>query len=181
MKMGLEEPMINNTLQLAFKTIKKEVKNAKEGLSKDIFHFVSSLTPIINVDLLIKNENSETLLTWRSDEFYGPGWHLPGGVIRFKENPITRIEKVALGELGCQVLYDHSPLTVRSQIANDRDIRGHFISLLYKCSLKTIPSSTMKAFGPTPSNGQWRWHKKAPDNLLSVHESFRVFIDGDNN
>ena len=179
--MGLEKSMINNSLQLAFKIIKEEVKNAKKGLSKDIFHFVSSLTPIVNVDLLIKNENHETLLTWRSDEFYGPGWHLPGGVIRFKENPISRIEKVALSELGCQVLYDNSPLTVRSQTADDRDVRGHFISLLYKCSLKTPLSSTMKAFGSTPSNGQWRWHKKAPTDLLSVHESFRVFINGDIN
>ena len=181
MKMELEKQMTNNALHLAFKTIREEVKNAKEGLSKDIFHFVSSLTPMINVDLLIKNENNETLLTWRSDEFYGPGWHLPGGIIRFKENPITRIEKVAMSELGCQVLYEHSPLTIRSQIANDRDVRGHFISMLYKCHLKTPLSPAMQALGSAPSNGQWRWHKKAPNNLVTVHESFRVFIDGDKN
>lgn len=178
MKMELGNPMTNNSLYLAFKIIKEEVKNAKEGLSKDIFHFVSSLTPIVNVDLLIKNEHNETLLTWRSDEFYGPGWHLPGGVIRFKENPISRIEKVALNELGCQVFYDNSPLNVRSQIADNRDVRGHFISLLYKCNLKTLPSPEIKAIGSTPSNGHWRWHKKAPADLLSVHESFRVFING---
>lgn len=41
---------------------------------------------MVNVDLLIKNVSSnETLLTWREDEYYGPGWHVPGGIVRFKE------------------------------------------------------------------------------------------------
>jgi hypothetical protein len=33
------------------------------GLPEDLFLFVSRITPIINVDLLIKNESDHTLLT----------------------------------------------------------------------------------------------------------------------
>jgi len=173
--------MLNKSLQSAFEIIRKEVNDSKKGLGEEIFHFVSSLTPIVNVDLIIKNKNNEKLLTWRADEFYGPGWHLPGGIVRFKEDPGSRILKVAEKELGCVIEYNKSPLTVRSQIAKDRDVRGHFISLLYSCSLKTDPSLDLKVQDSVPLNGQWMWFKKAPPNLIQVHESFRSFIDGNKN
>jgi len=173
--------MDNRSLQSAFRRIREEVGDAKTGLGRDVFHFISSLTPVVNVDLLVKNSRQETLLTWRADEFYGPGWHLPGGVVRFKEDPRARIQKVALSELGCSVRCDEAPLTVRSQTADDRDVRGHFLSLLFSCDLKTLPSPSLQALGEIPSNGQWRWHKKAPHNLVSVHESFRIYINENNN
>ena len=47
------------------------------GLQEDLFLFVSRITPIINVDLLIKNESDHTLLTWRDGGYYPPGWHVP--------------------------------------------------------------------------------------------------------
>lgn len=43
------------------------IGNPSEGLTEDIFLFVSRVTPLLNVDLLIKNESNRTLLTW-SDE-----------------------------------------------------------------------------------------------------------------
>ena len=60
--------MDNRSLQSAFRRIREEVGDAKTGLGRDVFHFISSLTPVINVDLLIKNSRQETLLTWRADE-----------------------------------------------------------------------------------------------------------------
>ncbi|MDP2923379.1 MAG: NUDIX hydrolase, partial [Candidatus Omnitrophota bacterium] len=60
------------------------IKNPSERLPEDIFLFVSRITPIINVDLLIKNKQNHTLLTWRDDGFYPPGWHIPGGIVRYK-------------------------------------------------------------------------------------------------
>ena len=81
----------------------EHVKNAKEGLPIDVFYFVSQLTPLINVDLLIKNKKGQVLLTWRDDRFYGPAWHIPGGIIRFKEKIEHRIEQVAQLELGASV------------------------------------------------------------------------------
>lgn len=165
-------------LQNAFDTISRHIVDARVDLGRDIFHFVSSLTPIVNVDLLIKNEFGETILTWRSDEFYGPGWHLPGGVVRFKEDPKKRVYKVALSELGCEVQFDQNPLTVRSQVTDERDVRGHFISLLYHCKTTTPPDISRRADLRNPLNGQWSWHRCAPENLLPVHDSFRKFING---
>jgi len=168
-------------LQKAFDTINAHILDARVNLGTEVFHFVSSLTPIVNVDLLIKNELGETLLTWRSDELYGPpygpGWHLPGGVVRYKEDPKIRVPKVALSELGCEVMFEETPLTVTSQISDTRVVRGHFISLLYRCVATTPPKNENKADKNDPLNGQWFWHRHAPEKLLPAHETFRTFIN----
>ena len=41
----------------AIKCLREQVKNQPKGLPEDLFHYISSATPIINVELLIKNEN----------------------------------------------------------------------------------------------------------------------------
>ena len=79
------------------------IENPSIGLPVDIFLFASRITPMVNVDLLIRNEQGQTLLTWREDDFYGPGWHVPGGIVRFKEPIADRISAVASGELGTRL------------------------------------------------------------------------------
>jgi ADP-ribose pyrophosphatase YjhB (NUDIX family) len=155
----------------------EQIPDAKIGLPQEAFYFVSQLTPMINVDLLIKNKRGQTLLTWRQDRFYGPAWHIPGGIIRFKESIEDRIAKVAETELGCQVRFSEAPVDVRSMINKERDIRGHFISLLYLCELEGAPDPEKQCLTPDPLNGEWAWHDKAPQNLLGQHESFRALID----
>ena len=90
--------------------LKLLVGDARHGLPQDVFLLISELTPLVNVDLLIHNSAGQTLLTWRADELYGPGWHIPGGIIRFKEKARDRISKVADEELGqvCPVRIAHS-------------------------------------------------------------------------
>jgi len=43
--------------------LESSIKNSSQGLPEDIFLFVSRITPMVNVDLLIKNEQNQTLLT----------------------------------------------------------------------------------------------------------------------
>jgi colanic acid biosynthesis protein WcaH len=151
--------------------------NARQGLPHEIFLTLSSLTPMINVDLLLRNSQGQTLLTWRDDQFYGPGWHIPGGIIRFKERIADRIAAVAASELGCTVNFSEAPLLLLERTAPDRDVRGHFISLLYNCSLSTPPDSALKFSTGLPKNGQWMWHDRCPENLIKVHEAYRPWID----
>ena len=50
--------------------------NVKEGLGTDLYEAVSRLTPSISVEAVVKNSDaSKTLLIWRNDKMYGPGWH----------------------------------------------------------------------------------------------------------
>ncbi len=41
------------------------IKNPNSGLPEEVFLFASRITPMINVDLLIRNSNNEILLSWR--------------------------------------------------------------------------------------------------------------------
>ena len=162
-----------DALQAAIATIREAVGSATRGLPEDVFLLASSLTPMINVDLLIQDEAGRTLLTWRHDRFYGPGWHIPGGIIRFKESAASRIAAVAAGELGATVSAGDSPIGLHEITNPQRDVRGHFISLLYACRL-TSPLDESRRFAPeAPRNGDWAWHERAPDNLIAQQ---RIYI-----
>jgi colanic acid biosynthesis protein WcaH len=156
--------------------IKAGIDDPRQGLPEELFLFVSSLTPMINVDLLIKNEQNETLLTWREDNFYGPGWHIPGGIIRFKESASSRILAVARRELGTEVDHDSAPLRVTEIMAPLRNTRGHFISLLYRCRLKTTLDTRLRFSEGEPHNGQWQWFSACPGDLIPQHVVYRDYM-----
>lgn len=161
------------TAQSAIAALEKYAR-AGEDLPEELFLFVSSITPLINVDLLINDERNHALLTWRDDAFYGAGWHIPGGIIRYKEQARDRIRKVAEEELGCSVEAEHTPILITESFSERRE-RGHFISLLYRCRLTSDPSPRLQA-GETPQRGQWRWHERAPEDLLPVQREYARLI-----
>lgn len=158
----------------AIKFLDKHIPNPSLGLPKEVFLFISRLTPMVNVDLLIKDEKGRILLSWRDDTFHEPGWHVPGGVVRFKEKLEKRIQKVAKTEIGTVVKFDPIPLAV-NQIICDYNTRGHFISLLYKCFLssKFIPKN--KGLKKS-DNGYLMWHDFSPIKLIKVHEMYRNYM-----
>ena len=83
--------MKKKNTQKYISNLEKKISNKKKGLPEDIFLFTSRITPLINVDLLIKDKKLGTLLTWRNKgEKYPAGWHVPGGIIRFKEKIYNR-------------------------------------------------------------------------------------------
>ena len=141
------------------------IKNPSQGLPEDVFLFVSRITPMINVDLLIKNKKNQTLLTWRDDGYFPAGWHIPGGIIRYKEKIGHRIQAVAEKELGAEVAFEKEPLAI-NEIMMPFKNRGHFISLLYQCKLIKGPDKNVK----------WEWFEECPDNIIPVHKIYQKFI-----
>jgi ADP-ribose pyrophosphatase YjhB (NUDIX family) len=152
------------------------VPDATRGLPESVFYLVSRLTPLVNVDLLVKNEAKQTLLTWRADRYYGPGWHIPGGIVRFKERWENRIAAVAAHELGTTVSFDETPISIKQLFAADRAIRGHFISLLFACRLMGPLKEELEFRGGEPRNGQWSWHSKCPEEMIRQHKIYKDFI-----
>jgi colanic acid biosynthesis protein WcaH len=156
--------------------LERHIDTTSDTLPEAVFLFVSRLTPLVNVDLLIRDASGRTLLTWRRDEFYGPGWHVPGGVIRYKENASERIRQVASRELGATVAFDPSPLFVDEGIAPMRRNRGHFVSLLYRCRLLTAPDEHRRCESRDPLPGEWRWHVGCPANLIPEQQAYAAFM-----
>jgi ADP-ribose pyrophosphatase YjhB (NUDIX family) len=163
------------TLHDAIDFLDRQVPDPTAGLPEEIFLLASRLTPLVNVDLLIQYGAGRTLLAWRKDQYHVGGWHLPGGILRFKEKLESRIQKVAEGEVGLLVEYDPTPIAVNQLIHPSRNSRGHFISFLYRCSLPAdylAPNEGSEVNHP----GFLMWHDDWPENLLRVHEIFKTYL-----
>ena len=164
------------TLADAVAVLDDAIADPTQGLPDEVFYFISRTTPLINVDLLIKDDKGRTLLAWRADQFCGCGWPLPGRIIRLKETIEQRIQKVAEREIGRQVEYDPSPIKLTEMIHHERGDRSHFISLLFACR---APSSfEPKNQGLTKDDpGFLKWHDSCPDNLIDYHKiHYETFI-----
>jgi len=164
-------------LHEAIESLNKQIADPSLGLPEELFLFVSRITPLVNVDLLIKNEQGQTLLTWRDDGYWAPGWHVPGGIIRYKETMADRVKAAAKKELGAEVEFDPVPLAVNECIIKSRKDRGHFISFLYRCKLTTPLDESLRCDNSkSPKPDQWLWHDSCPDNMIEVHEMYRRYI-----
>ena len=151
--------------------------NPEKGLPKKIFYEVSSLTPLICVDLLIQDSKKGIILTWRDDKYYGPGWHIPGGIIRFKEKIIDRIKATLLNELRIEAKkISKKPLKINEQINTERNIRGHFLALLFECKIKTEPPINLKFNYKNKVGGTWKWHKRFPKKMIKQHYIYKDFF-----
>ncbi len=163
-------------VNLSITTLESAIGDPHSGLPEEVFLFASRITPLVNVDLLIQDDAGRTLLTWRDDQFFGQGWHIPGGIIRYKETAAERIRACALQELGAEVSFEAAPALVLETIRPHRS-RGHFISLLYRCRLKTAPADQLRAADVhPPAAGAWRWHQRPPVDLLEVHAPYARFF-----
>jgi colanic acid biosynthesis protein WcaH len=145
------------------------------GLPEELFMFVSRLVPMVNVDLFISDDQGRVLLTWRDDEIFGAGWHVPGGMIRYKETAEDRIRATAVEELGAEVVFESVPV-VEQIIEPDRRLRGHLVALLYKCRLTSPLNEAIQFKDGEPQRGQWAWHACCPENIIAAHKRYcRLF------
>lgn len=157
------------------RAIETAAGDTSKGLPEDIFLMTTRLVPMINVDLLIKTDEGY-LLTWREDRHFAPGWHIPGGIIRFMEKIDTRLDAVAFSELGATLKPEKKLLNIHEFFYPELSSRNHFISLLYEVELAsqvTIPRCTDLT---APEHGEYAFFSQAPENLLEPHEVYRQFL-----
>jgi ADP-ribose pyrophosphatase YjhB (NUDIX family) len=167
--------------QQAFATLDSWAGEPGNGLPEELFLFLSRFTPLVNVDLLIQDghppdDRRRTLLTWRQDETYGAGWHVPGGIIRYKETAEQRIRATALRELGAEVAFDSQPIAVEQYMDPTSRERGHFVSLVYRCRLLGPPDPALQHLEGEPRRDQWAWHQGCPPDLIAAQAGYRRFF-----
>jgi len=148
----------------------------RAGLPEELFLFIGRMTPLVNVDLLIQDTKKRTLLTWRSDRFYGPGWHVPGGVVRYKEAAAERVHAVARLELEAAVTFDPAPILVNENINLRARDRAHAISLLYRCRLASGLDPRRRYTHESPAPDQWLWHERCPTNLIPEQRAYAALM-----
>lgn len=167
---------VSGELGLSIARLESSVPDPHQGLPEDVFQLVSRLTPLLSVDLLIQDDLGRTLLTWRHDDAYGPGWHIPGGIVRYKEHARDRINAVAQLELGADVACEAIPLLVTEHVRPESKNRGHVVSLLYRCSLLTPPDEKLRFSGETATPGQWQWHARGTAKLILEQQEYEQYL-----
>ncbi|MBF0299048.1 MAG: NUDIX domain-containing protein [Oligoflexia bacterium] len=162
----------------AIKFLENNAPDPTSGLPEELFLFASRITPMVNVDLLIRDDTGRTLLSWRDDDFFEPGWHIPGGIVRYKEKFETRIKKVAEIEIGTEIDFDPAPLAINQVFQNKKKNRGHFISILYRCYLSSTYNLEIKNQDLSPTDsGYLKWHSICPPNLIETQEMYRSYLN----
>ena len=159
----------------AVKILDWSSKQPQLSLPDEIFYFLGRKTPLLNVDLLVKDKNNRVLLSWRDDEYSGTGWHIPGGIIRYKENIKNRVDEVSRLELKGEVICDSDPIAINEIIAKNQRDRAHFISMLFNCSMNDdykINNGNLLPNDP----GFLKWFQECPEDLISWHEIYASFF-----
>lgn len=158
-------------------TLRKAINNPKNGLPEDIFLFATEITPMVNVDLLVRGSDDRILLAWRNDQWWGQGWHVPGGILRLKETFEERIRLTAIKEFGTEVLWRADPIEIKPIIVDRFKQRGHFITFVYECQ---IPSNyDISIFNSSlriNDTGFLKWHSSYPEDMLRCHDFYRKYF-----
>jgi len=118
------------TVETDLENILANMNDPRNGLPDEVFQLIRKVTPLINVDLLIAATDARFSPGAKTNTT--KGGNIPGGIVRFRETFQSRIDTCALTEIGATVESEPSPCNLAElrQYA-----RGHFISLLYRCSL----------------------------------------------
>ncbi|MGI4941768.1 MAG: hypothetical protein ACRYHQ_14605 [Janthinobacterium lividum] len=125
-----------------------------------------------NVDLLVRDDAGRVLLAWREDQF-GAGWHVPGSIIRHREEIGHRIAACARDEFGCELQVADGPVAI-VQIFDDR---GHSVSLCHLATLRGVPGRPVLGDGQVPAPGDLRWFAQPPELLYPSHLVYRDVIE----
>lgn len=154
--------------------------DARKGMPEEVFLAISTVIPIPNVDLLIRDAYGRILLSWRDDMYFGKGWHIPGGCIRFKESMEERVQETAISELQTKVNINPVPLAVRDVIVGKNEqeprIRAHHLAVLFECGLPEHYSIDHQEKAENDV-GFLKWFSKIPDNILKVHDCYNDIFE----
>ena len=133
-----------------------------------LFRFITEVAATPNVDLLVRDPAKGVLWAWRDDPF-GTGWHVPGSIIRHREEIGHRIAACAWNEFGCAVQAAERPVAV-IQIFDDR---GHSVSLCFLASLCGTPGKRVLDGDDAPEPGDLCWFATTPARLYPSHLVYR--------
>lgn len=172
---------MQNWIEMFRKEIQGRGIRAEEGLGTELFQFISSLTPIVNIDILLLNEKGQVLMSWRDDQYCGKGWHIPGGCVRLLETLDRRIHLTAINELGVDVDYESAPLLISENIADKHMLeqsnmeRSHFLSLLYRCYVRDF--TKIRDIDGERIPGHFNWFSEIPDDFLEVQFFYKSYLN----
>lgn len=141
------------------------------------FGRIITATPLVSIDLIVRNDQGQALLGFRRNRPASHCWFVPGGRIRKNERLSDALTRIARVELGSDVqrgrllgafdhLYDDNALALPG-------VGTHYVALGYSCKLP--PGARLQA---DAQHAELRWWDI--DALLAspdVHDNTKLYFD----
>jgi colanic acid biosynthesis protein WcaH len=148
-------------------------------LDPEIFLEIVRLTPLVSIDLVVRNAVGEVLLGLRRNRPAQGMWFVPGGRLAKDERLIEALARQTRTELGLEVepgacrflgVFEH---LYSDNFSAKPGIATHYIVLAYELSSKLIPETL-----PTEQHSDWRWFT-VPELLESpsVHPNTKRYFE----
>lgn len=171
--------LLTKEQQEAVELLRQAELNTDDGMPEELFLLVSSLVPVVNVDLLVVNQRNQLLLARRNDPYYEKNWHIPGGCMRFNEDFAHRVRETARLEIGSSITFDERPIAIRNVIRGSRQSllhpreRGHNVAILYRCALPENFQTQVRNQSLTEDdNGYLKWFDRLPEDFSLVQHVY---------
>ena len=147
-------------------------------LNKDEFALVVRNTPLVSIDVIIRNPDQCVLVGLRTNEPAKGKWFVPGGVVRKHERLADAFARIVKAEIGLAAsienakflgVYEH---LYDSNVFGEEEFGTHYVVLAHELNLDHQP--------PIVSDWQhngFRW--MTPAELISspdVHENTRAYF-----
>jgi colanic acid biosynthesis protein WcaH len=146
-------------------------------LPPDKFLQIVEATPLVSVDLIIRNAAGEILLGKRNNPPAQGFWFVPGGRIRKNEKIPQALQRVCQAELNAKIaeatllgVYDH---LYDDNFLQQPGVSTHYVVLGFECALEA--GHTVR---PDPQHSEMEWW--SVDRLLAsplVHENTRRYFN----
>lgn len=147
-------------------------------LDKESFRHIVASTPLISIDLIVRNETGQVLLGQRLNRPAQGYWFVPGGRIRKNERIDVAFRRLTLTELGFESSTQNASFCgVFEHLYEDNfsgtDFSTHYVVLAYELRLSDSDLNL-----PLEQHSTYKW--QSIDDVIqneSVHANTRVYFD----
>jgi len=148
-------------------------------LDKKTFETVIASTPLIAIDLIVVNENTELLLGKRLNQPAKDYWFVPGGRILKNESLDNAFKRLTLTELGKEIELKHAQLLgvfehfYQESVFNDQ-ISTHYVNAAHVIHIK---QNQLTALPIDEQHNGYQWQTiENINNSSDVHKYTKAYI-----
>ena len=148
------------------------------NLDRDLFLGIVRNTPLVSIDLIVRNAQGEVLVGLRNNEPARDSWFVPGGRILKDERIGDAFRRISLAELGIERSIDDARFVgvyehlYDTNFATEPGVSTHYVVLAHELT-DSRPSEAL----PPLQHRDYRW--ALPHALLedpTVHANTRAYF-----
>jgi colanic acid biosynthesis protein WcaH len=147
-------------------------------LDKNTFTTVIDSTPLISIDLVVKNQQGQALLGYRTNKPAQGYWFVPGGRIFKNELMKNAFSRLCQNELGLICSIDQAQFLGPFEHFYDDSVFGEHVSTHYVVLGYEITVDESQLTLPTEQHSQYQWFEI--DTLLThynVHKHSQWYFE----